>query len=163
MGPLWLFHAAAGGNHMTTTSTRPGGPTPLAKGLIAFGLLTSAYVSVRHFAPGLFGGSSSSTPSSVPPRAALPREPNAPPTGGKAGCANLPETRMLIWAWNAQQGLLFANGGAQATEGSLMCRNGVNLKLTRQDAADQMQAELVKCAGELAKGNADCTAGAHYV
>jgi OOP family OmpA-OmpF porin len=58
---------------------------------------------------------------------------------------------------------LFANGGAQATEGSLMCKNGVNLKLTRQDAVDQMQAELVKCAGELAGGHDDCASGAHYV
>lgn len=160
---------------MTTTNHRPGGLTPLAKGLITAALLVSGGLATRHFVPGLFGGKSTlAAPASVPPKAELPVTAStvppraasptiAPPTSGKAGCPEVPATRMLIWAWNAQQGLLLANGGAQATEGSLMCKNGVNLKLTRQDMVDQMQAELVKCAGELAKGHDDCTTGAHYV
>lgn len=176
---------------MTTTNARPGGPTALAKGLILIALLGSAGMAVKHFAPGVFGGSSSTaTPSSIPPKApppgpsavdtpsatatapgtptgAAPGAANvvavAPPTSSKAGCPDAREIRMLLWAWNAQQGLLFATGGTQATEGSLMCKNGVNLKLSRQDAVDQMQAELVKCAGELAKGHDDCAAGAHFV
>jgi OmpA-OmpF porin, OOP family len=160
---------------MTTTTHRPGGLTPLAKGLLTAALLVSAGLATKHFVPGLFGGKpSNAAPASVPPKAELPVTAStvppkspvstvAPPTSGKAGCPEVPATRMLIWAWNAQQGLLFANGGAQATEGSLMCKNGVNLKLTRQDMVDQMQAELVKCAGELAKGHDDCTTGAHYV
>src|SRR6185503_12070120 len=157
---------------MTTTTTRPGGLTPLSKGLIGAALLASAVFATKHFIPDLFGGTRQAAPSSVPPRAELPAGPAtpakaaiptiAPPTSAKPGCAGVPETRMLIWAWNAQQGLLFANGGAQATEGSLMCKNGVNLKVTRQDMVDQMQAELVKCAGELA-GHDDCASGAHYV
>ena len=167
---------------MTTTTSRSGGPTGLTKGLITVALLASAAIAARHFAPGMFGGKpSAATPSSIPPRVTPPATPAAdpgatppsaakvalagvaPPTSSKPGCPDARETRMLLWAWNAQQGLLLANGGAQATEGSLMCKNGVNLKLTRQDAVDQMQAELVKCAGELARGHADCTAGAHFV
>jgi outer membrane protein OmpA-like peptidoglycan-associated protein len=70
---------------------------------------------------------------------------------------------MLIWAWNAQQGLLYATGGPQAAEGSAMCKHHVNLALARQDDATQMQAELVKCASELGTGATDCTKGAHYV
>ncbi|HEX7839510.1 MAG TPA: OmpA family protein [Kofleriaceae bacterium] len=164
---------------MTTTTSRPGGPTGLTKGLIFIALLASAGIAARHFLPGMFGGKSRvAAPSSIPP-STLPRlEPPsvsstppsaakvaevAPPTSSKAGCPDARETRMLLWAWNAQQGLLFANGGTQATEGSLMCKNGVNLKLSRQDVVDQMQAELVKCASELAKGHDDCTAGAHFV
>ncbi|HEU4731592.1 MAG TPA: OmpA family protein [Kofleriaceae bacterium] len=166
---------------MTTTTTRPGGLTPLAKGLIAIALFASAGFATKHFVPGVFGGRrSTAARPTVPPRAELPTTsataatPStvppgimapviAPPTSAKAGCPGLPETRMLIWAWNAQQGLLFASGGAQATEGSLMCKDGVNLKLTRQDAVDQMQAELIKCASELARGRDDCTSGAHFV
>jgi OOP family OmpA-OmpF porin len=165
---------------MTTTTTRPGGLTPLAKGLIFAALIASGGLATKHFLPGVFGGKqASSTTPSIPPKAELPRSDSpaaasstlpktavpsvAPPTSTVAGCPGAPETRMLIWAWNAQQGLLFANGGAQATEGSLMCKNNINLKLTRQDAVDQMQAELVKCAGELAKGHDDCAAGTHYV
>jgi OOP family OmpA-OmpF porin len=160
---------------MTTTTTRPGGPTALTKGLIFTALAATGVLATRHFAPGLFGGNASTgTPSSIPPRVETPSLGStqltaakvaevAPPTSSVAGCPDTRETRMLIWAWNAQQGLLFANGGAQATEGSLMCKSGVNLKLVRQDAVDQMQAELVKCAGELAKGNDDCATGAHFV
>jgi len=159
----------------TTTTQRPGGLTPLAKGLLIASLLLGAALATRHFMPGLFGGTSSAgAPPSVPPRAELPSVGStttltrqvpiiAPPTSAKPGCPGLPETRMLIWAWNAQQGLLFANGGAQATEGSLMCNNRVDLKLTRQDMVDQMQAELIKCAGELANGHDDCATGAHFV
>ena len=159
----------------TTTQRKTGGLTPLAKILITGALLTSAAIATKHFAPGLFGGKSQPATSSVPPKATLPNgTPStvppkaevpmiAPPTSAKAGCTNLPETRMLIWAWNAQQGLLFANGGPQSVEGSLMCKAGVDLKLTRQDAVDQMQAELVKCASELASGHDDCAAGVHYV
>jgi len=151
---------------MTTTTTRPGGLTPLARSLILIALIISAVVAMKHFIPDLLGGTRHPTPSSVPPRADLPSgtaaDTIAPPSSARPGCPSAPETRMLIWAWNAQQGLLFANGGAQATEGSLMCKNNINLKLTRQDMVDQMQAELVKCAGELA-GHDECTQGAHFV
>jgi outer membrane protein OmpA-like peptidoglycan-associated protein len=171
------LHRSETGHHMTTTTTttRPGGLTPLAKGLITTALIVSAGFATRHFLPGLFGGRQAAVaPPSVPPKAELPgATPTlptrsvvatvAPPTSANAGCTDLPETRMLLWAWNAQQGLVFASGGAQATEGSLMCKNGVNLKLTRQDMVDQMQAELVKCAGELARGHEDCATGAHFV
>ena len=158
-----------------TTTTRAGGLTPLSKGLLTIALLGSAGLATRHFAPGLFGQKpAAGAVPSVPPRAELPSNGSstspsaavptvAPPTSAAAGCPGVPETRMLIWAWNAQQGLLFANGGAQATEGSLMCKNTVNLKLIRQDAVDQLQAELVRCATELARGHEDCAAGAHYV
>ncbi|HEY5950611.1 MAG TPA: hypothetical protein VIV40_34200, partial [Kofleriaceae bacterium] len=164
-----------------TTTKKPGGLTPLAKGLLAATLFATAIGATKHFAPGLFGGGKSTAAPSVPPKAPLraaeapvPATAGsttvativptiAPPTSAKAGCSDRAETRMLIWAWNAQQGLLFANGGSQAVEGSLMCKHGVNLKLIRQDMVDQMQAELIKCAAELGSGHADCTGGAHYV
>jgi OmpA-OmpF porin, OOP family len=140
---------------MTTTTTKPGGLTPLSKLLVSGLLLATAGFAIKHLAPGLFGGTRDAAPT-VPPKV-------APPTSARPGCTDRGEVRMLVWAWNAQQGLMFATGGPRAVEGSLMCRHGVNLTLTRQDMVDQMQAELLKCAGELATGATDCTTGAHYV
>ena len=79
------------------------------------------------------------------------------------GCPTLPEVRFYHWAWNAQMGLMFANGGKQSAAGSLMCKHGVNLKLIREDNGDNMQAQLVTFAEALKKGEANPTAGAHFV
>ncbi|HWO25754.1 MAG TPA: OmpA family protein [Kofleriaceae bacterium] len=158
----------------TPTTARPRtGPASLARTVTGGLLLVAALFSVKQYAPGLFGGKKPAAPSSVPPRADLPSggpagagaglPAGAPPASAEPGCAERPEVRMLIWAWNAQQGLLLANGGPRAAQGSLMCERGVNLTLTRQDQSDQMQAALLKCAGELAAGKADCEGGAHFV
>src|SRR6202790_4030510 len=69
-----------------------------------------------------------------------------------------------IWEWNAQMGLLFANGGPTTTTGSLMAKRNVNLMLTRQDDTNKMQEDLIACANELAKGGVtQCSTGANFV
>jgi len=83
--------------------------------------------------------------------------------GAAPGCTAEQEVRMLVWAWNAQMGLMFATGGPQATAGSLMCKEHVNLKLLRQDDSGKMQEALVAFATELKGGNANPTKGAHFV
>jgi OmpA-OmpF porin, OOP family len=72
------------------------------------------------------------------------------------------EVRWQLWAWNAQMGLMFANGGGVPTENSLMAKKNVNLKLTRQDDVSQMQASLIKLATEY-KDNPNTTEGTHFV
>lgn len=73
------------------------------------------------------------------------------------------EMRYLLWAWNAQMGIMFANGGPVTTQGSLAEKQGVKIRFTRQDAPDQMQNELAAFATELEKGNPQPNTGAHFV
>ena len=93
-------------------------------------------------------------------RPAAAEKPAAPPG---PGCPDKPEVRFYHWAWNAQMGLILATGGKQATAGSLMCKNGVNLKLIREDNTDQMQALMATFAEGLKKGEKNPAAGAHFI
>jgi outer membrane protein OmpA-like peptidoglycan-associated protein len=151
--------------------------TPFGKAVIVVALLVAAFFSVRRFAPGLLDKivpPAKGREAVVPSAANLPQlpassaaEPAAVKTvampGSRPGCDNLPEVRFLHWAWNAQMGMMFATGGKQATDGSLMCQNSVNLKLTREDDAGKMQEALVAFASELKDGTANPHKGAHFV
>jgi OOP family OmpA-OmpF porin len=79
--------------------------------------------------------------------------------------ASVPSTlvRGEIWEWNAQAGLLFANGGPTTTSGSLMAKRNVNLVLIRQDDTGKMVEDLVSCAKELSGGTNQCSTGANFV
>jgi len=110
------------------------------------------------------------TKSDVPPLANLPDMHGTSASGtqyvmpgGEGGCTDKPEVRMLGYAWNAQMGIMFANGGAQAASGSLMCNNGVNFKWSRQDDNDKLAQNLVAFATALSKGESNPTAGVHFV
>ncbi len=95
-----------------------------------------------------------SGPTILPANVVLP---SSQPAGGGR------EIRMLGYAWNAQMGLMFANGGPQTTNDSLMSKRGVNLKFQRQDDNGKLQESLVAFATELSQGNAQPGKGAHYV
>jgi outer membrane protein OmpA-like peptidoglycan-associated protein len=116
--------------------------------------------------------------SNVPPTAQLPDQPAVQPgdkaapktptarppmAEAKPGCADKPEVRFYVWAWNAQMGMMYATGGKQAAEGSLMCKHGVNLKLIREDNTDNMQSLLLAFAEDLKKGEKNPAKGAHFV
>jgi OOP family OmpA-OmpF porin len=68
-----------------------------------------------------------------------------------------------VWEWNAQMGLMLANGGPSTTAGSLMEKHGVNLQLVRQDDTNKMQEDLIACAKELSGGAKNCSTGANFV
>lgn len=148
--------------------------TPLAKLVIVLALLVTGFCSVKRFAPDLLDKvipAAKTKESSVPPKADLPDTagdggsgvvPVALP-GSTPGCTDKPEVRFLIWAWNAQMGGLFANGGPQAAEGSLMCKNGVNLKFERQDDVGKMQEALIAFATDLSKGDRNPSKGSHFI
>ena len=50
-------------------------------------------------------------------------------------------------------GMMYANGGQQAAENSLMCKHGVNLKLIREDDTNNMQTQLMSFAEGLKAGD----------
>lgn len=83
--------------------------------------------------------------------------------GSRPGCADAPEVRFNVWAWNAQMGMMAANGGKQATDGSLMCSEKVNLRLIREDDSNKMQENLVAFAVALKNGESNPKAGVHFV
>lgn len=150
--------------------------TPLGKAIIVVALLVAAFFSVRRFAPNLLDKivpGAKAREAVVPSKADLPDLPASQATqassrnvqmpGSRPGCEDQPEVRFYHWAWNAQMGLMFATGGPQATDGSLMCKNGVNLKFVREDDATKMQEALIAFANDLKNGNPNPKTGAHFV
>jgi len=107
----------------------------------------------------------------VPEKAALPDVKEAmvqnvdPAPLPSSNPANVRATliRGEIWEWNAQMGMIYANGGAATTKGSLMEKHGVNLMLIRQDDTNKMQEDLIACAREISNGAAQCSNGANFV
>jgi len=79
-----------------------------------------------------------------------------------AAPASVPATHIQfdVWEWNAMFSLIYANGGADTTKGSLMEKNGVNLTLHREDSNSQMKADLLACAKQLHDGEKTCSSGA---
>jgi OOP family OmpA-OmpF porin len=140
--------------------------TPLAKALIALVVVGAVGFGIYKERDRLFPGKKPVDPQ-VPTKVVLPDDPSGSgataPTSTKPGCADKPEVRLEVWAWNAQMGLMFATGGKQATEGSLMCKHGVNLKLNRQDDTSVMQADLATFANELKGGAKNPSKGPHFI
>ena len=113
------------------------------------------------------------TASLVPSKVELPKvDDSTTPAQGSvtatiatAKPANLPGPciNQDFWAWNAQMGIIHANGGKVTTEGSLMAKRGVCLRLNWQDDTGKNQENLVKFAQALSEGNSQPNVGAHFV
>lgn len=150
--------------------------TPFAKGVFTCLIAAGVFFTVQHEKPELFRSlfpQRAIRASSIPLRAELPGlddSANATTTTGELrmpgtqpGCPALPAVTLDLWAWNAQSGAMFANGGARSTEGSLMCDHGVNLRFVRQDDPAKMRTDLVTFATRLKAGEAQPRDGAAFV
>jgi OmpA-OmpF porin, OOP family len=63
-----------------------------------------------------------------------------------------PFVRIAGYAWNAQSGIIVANGGPKTTAGSLMEQNNVNVEIVRQDWLNELRNMQMKFVEELDKG-----------
>lgn len=66
--------------------------------------------------------------------------------------AGTPKVRIAGYAWNAQSGIIVANGGPKTTKGSLMEKNGVNLEIIRQDWLSELSNMQMKFIEEYDQG-----------
>jgi outer membrane protein OmpA-like peptidoglycan-associated protein len=88
-------------------------------------------------------------------KVALPDAPEASFTGNSTMLPLPPQTlaanegTKIIWkvmAWNAQFPLMYANGGAKTTTGSLIDKANLNIEILRQDDCNKSIADIVKFA-----------------
>ncbi len=63
-----------------------------------------------------------------------------------------PVVKIAGYAWNAQSGIIVANGGSKTTRGSLMEKNGVNVEIIRQDWLTELRNLQMKFVEEYDRG-----------
>jgi OmpA-OmpF porin, OOP family len=82
-----------------------------------------------------------------------------PTADASSEVASKPLVRISGYAWNAQSGIIAANGGPRTTKGSIMEKNGVNLEILREDWLTELRNKQMKFIEEFDKGNANPTEG----
>ena len=76
-----------------------------------------------------------------------------PETELSSTSSSKPLIRLAGYAWNAQSGIIVANGGPKTTKGSLMEKNGVNVELIRQDLLSELRNLHLKFVEDFDKGD----------
>ena len=117
---------------------------------------------VMYFAPGLrVGGSkvlngitiASDNIDNAAKGAQLP----LPSTDVSKTVSSKPQVRIAEYAWNANAGMIAANGGPNTTKGSIMENLGVNLEIVRQDQVGELRNMMLKFIEEYNSGVANPT------
>lgn len=131
--------------------------TFLSKALIVIGIAAVVGVGVYFLSPGLRVDESKKVDkldvsdkdvNNLVTSAELP----LPKDEASTESSSRPLVRIAGYAWNAQSGIIVANGGPKTTQGSLMEKNGVNLELIRQDWLSELRNLQVKFIEEYDQG-----------
>ncbi len=126
---------------------------PLPKILLALVAGTTLFFGVRYAHEHGYLSHGATAKSDVPTQVSLPELKESAPAGAiaklpppsleAAKTGTDPAMKILIYAWNAHAGLLYANGGARTTNGSVMHKEGVDLFIGREDDNNKLQAALL--------------------
>ncbi len=131
--------------------------TTLSELLIAIVILGGILFAVYHFAPGLRVGKALqldqlNVDKGDVDNVVTTEKLELPSTSTSSEVKDKPLVRMAAYAWNAQSGIIVANGGAKTTKGSLMEQNGVNLEIIRQDWLSELRNMQMKFIEEFDRG-----------
>ena len=131
--------------------------TTLSELLIAVVILGGILFAVYQFAPGLRVGKAMqleqlNLDKGDVDNVVTTEKMELPSTDLSKEVKNKPLVRMAAYAWNAQSGIIVANGGAKTTKGSLMEQNGVNLEIIRQDWLSELRNMQMKFIEEFDRG-----------
>lgn len=89
------------------------------------------------------------------------------PSTKVANMASSPTVRVKWWAWQAQDGCQYANGGPETTDGSLMQKAGIHMTIERNDDNPVLMGDLAALAKALhdgeKSGQTDTDKGVHFV
>ena len=123
--------------------------TLTAKVVLALFIVGCMAIGIHLQRPGLFGQMwhvifvpEQIGTSKVPRSAPLPNVPDVQASGAatvslpgtEPGCVDLPEVRVQVWAWNAQMGLMLANGGHMPALPSALRGAGLHFTKNRNSA-----------------------------
>ncbi len=131
--------------------------TTLSELIIVVILLGGILGAVYYFAPGLRVGESKALDglnidkgevNNVSDVAKM----DLPTTRRSSAVKKKPLVKIAAYAWNAQSGIIVANGGPKTTKGSLMEQNGVNLEIIRQDWLSELRNMQMKFIEEFDRG-----------
>ena len=131
--------------------------TTLSELLIVIVLLGGILGAVYYFAPGLRVGESKVLDSMNVDKKDVDNVINSkkltlPSKTKSSEVSDKPLVRIAAYAWNAQSGIIVANGGPRTTKGSLMEQNGVNLHFVRQDWLSELRNMQMKFVEEFDRG-----------
>lgn len=133
--------------------------TTFSELLIVLGGIGAVLVGVNYLAPGLKTSMSKQLQGIEVNSTEVNNVTNAdklalPSTEISSEVSEKPVVRIAGYAWNAESGIIAANGGPKTTKGSLMEKNGVNVEIIRQDWLTELRNMQMKFIEEFDGGTA---------